>query len=218
MILLGNQIKKYIKEKKIIFDGDISNVGPNSVDVRLQKTIKTYVECEIFSFMYEGNTCHKLEVKHDAISSKWHLDPKKKNKVYEYEIPEDGLIVEPGVLYIGATIELAGTSNFVPMYEGVSSVARLGLQSHLAAGFGDIGFETTWTLEIVVVHPLKIYSGMRIGQVFFHTVDEDARLEMEADGLFYKSKYSEQKGPQESKSYLDYVEKDTGKKKATSSQ
>jgi dCTP deaminase len=37
------------------------------------------------------------------------------------------------------------------------------------AGFGDIGFSGNWTLEIDVVQPVKIYAGIEICQIFYHT-------------------------------------------------
>lgn len=64
---------------------------------------------------------------------------------------------------------------FVPNYEGRSTMARLGLASHLSAAFGDWGFSGSFTLEMYNHAPwaLEIEPGMRIGQVFFLEVDED---------------------------------------------
>jgi dCTP deaminase len=79
-------------------------------------------------------------------------------------------------------------------------MARLGIESHISAGFGDIGFVGNWTLEITVVHPIKIYPGMRIGQVYFHEVSQKHNLPQ----YRYKGKYKHQiTGPQESLAYLD---------------
>lgn len=204
MILLGNEIKEHIEDGKISFDGSIKNIGPNSIDVGLQETIKTYVECQVVTFRDEAGEIHHVLEQKEKLDWKWHLNPKKKNKTHEYKIPKEGLIIKPGVLYIGATIEVAGSSELIPMYEGRSSMARLGIQSHLAAGFGDIGFESNWTLEIVVVHPVVVYAKQRIGQVFFYTVNKDALQEMKDNNLLYDSKYSKQEKAQESKSYLDF--------------
>ncbi len=41
----------------------------------------------------------------------------------------------------------------------------------MTAGFGDIGFNGTYTLEITVVHPVHIYPDMLIGQVYFEKPD-----------------------------------------------
>ena len=61
---------------------------------------------------------------------------------------------------------------FAPMYEGRSSCGRLGLASHITAGFGDYGFSGAFTLELYnhLQRPIKLYAGMRIGQVAFEEV------------------------------------------------
>jgi dCTP deaminase len=38
---------------------------------------------------------------------------------------------------------------------------------HLTAGFGDIGFEGHWTLEITVVKPVRIYAHMPVAQIYY---------------------------------------------------
>ena len=73
-------------------------------------------------------------------------------------IPEEGLVPEPGKLYLGRTYEKTKTDVFVPMLEGRSSIGRLGLCIHVTAGFGDVGFSGYWTLEIQCVHNLCAYT------------------------------------------------------------
>lgn len=65
---------------------------------------------------------------------------KKLNRTKTVIIPENGLVIEPGRLYLGSTLEYTKTDKFVPMLEGRSSVGRLGLYIHVTAGFGDVGF------------------------------------------------------------------------------
>lgn len=151
-------------------------IGPNSYDVRLSEKLLIYDFSEI-----------------------QYLDCKQENPVKTICIPEDGFVLQPGVLYLGSTIETIGSKSYIPMYEGRSSMARLGIQSHLSAGFGDIGFCRQWTLEITVVHPVKVYSGMRIGQVYFHKVSEDYNTTEH----HYQGKYTQQTGPQASLAYKD---------------
>lgn len=67
-------------------------------------------------------------------------------------------------------MEYTETHKFVPMLEGRSSVGRLGISIHSTAGFGDIGFCGYWTLEISCVQPVRIYSGVDICQIYYHTV------------------------------------------------
>ena len=56
------------------------------------------------------------------------------------------------------------------MLVGRSSVGRLGLSVHVTAGFGDIGFRGRWTLELVATEPVRIYPGMEICQIYYHTI------------------------------------------------
>ncbi|WP_371263580.1 hypothetical protein [Paenibacillus sp. 1_12] len=69
-------------------------------------------------------------------------------------------------------------TNLVPMLEGRSSIGRLGLFVLVTAGFGDIWFGcgqedhllmdesntqgATWTLEIMTIHPLRIYKFVEV--------------------------------------------------------
>ena len=53
-----------------------------------------------------------------------------------------------------------------------SSLGRLGLSVHVTAGFGDVGFCGTWTLELTVEVPLKIYPNMKICQLSYHSITD----------------------------------------------
>jgi dCTP deaminase len=57
------------------------------------------------------------------------------------------------------------------MLEGRSSIGRLGLFVHITAGFGDVGFRGYWTLEMFAVQPVRIYPGVEICQIFYHTLE-----------------------------------------------
>lgn len=59
------------------------------------------------------------------------------------------------------------------MLEGRSSIGRLGLFVHVTAGFGDTGFSGYWTLRIQCIHPIRIYAGVPICQIFYHEVVGD---------------------------------------------
>lgn len=180
-ILLKEEIAKKYNDGLILIEPyNPEQLGPNSYDVKLSSTIK----------VYSGN----------MVSGEMVLDVKKNNHTLTMTIPEEGIVLRPGILYLASTIEAIGSDYYVPMYEGRSSMARLGIQSHISAGFGDIGFKQNWTLEIVVVHPIKIYAGMRIGQVYFHAVNEKYNLKTN----HYNGKYKHQQDPQQSKSYLDF--------------
>lgn len=98
------------------------------------------------------------------------LDAGKDNPVSEIKIPDDGLVLHPGTLYLAATEEYTETHRHVPYLDGKSSVGRLGIAIHATAGRGDVGFCNHWTMEIFVVQPVKVYAGMPIGQITYHVV------------------------------------------------
>ncbi len=198
-ILLGSEIIDEQKTGRIHIKPFIEkHVGPNSLDVTLAPKIVTYVPIKLVETP-KGLMVTALKNPADTI-----LDMATENKAYTTEIPEDGIILAPNILYLASTNESAGSDFYVPMYEGRSSLARLGVQSHISAGFGDIFFKSNWTLEITVVHPVKLYAHRRIGQVYFHNVHEEAREKLIKSGKHYSGKYTNQSEPQISKSYLDF--------------
>lgn len=115
-MLTGNEIKIQIESGNIgIYPYDENCIGPNSYDVRLGDQLMVYREAV--------------------------LDARRENRTRVIDIPEEGLVLLPGKLYLGKTVEWTSSPWYVPMYEGRSSLGRLGISSHITAGFGDIGFE-----------------------------------------------------------------------------
>jgi dCTP deaminase len=105
------------------------------------------------------------------------LDAKKHNSVRRFRIPDDGIILVPSKLYLGVTKEYTETHRHVPFLEGKSSIGRLGIDIHATAGKGDIGFCNTWTLEISVRQPVRIYAGMPIGQLIYFEVSGEVDIQ-----------------------------------------
>lgn len=154
MILTASEIQKCVASGEIAIDPFIpSHLGPNSYDVRLASDL-----CRVFP-SYGRGSMGELTVEP--------LDVMKPYETEKFTIPGTGTILMPGQLYLGSTIERTHSPNHVPMYEGRSTMARYGIVSHLSAGFGDLGFNGNWTLEITVTLPTRLYPGMRIGQVYF---------------------------------------------------
>jgi len=116
-------------------------------------------------------------------------------------IPEEGMILQPNILYLASTVEYTKTLRHVPILHGKSSLARLGLYIHITAGYGDVGFAGHWTLELCCVQPIKIYAGMKIAQICYHDISEMPYTDYanKAD-----AKYKDQgKDPVASKNYLN---------------
>lgn len=95
------------------------------------------------------------------------LDTKLPNRFRRIQIPEEGIILSPGQVYLGRTSEYTETHNLVPMVAGRTSIARLGLFVHCSSGFGDVGFCGHWTIEMFAAQPIRIYAGLRICQIFY---------------------------------------------------
>jgi len=89
------------------------------------------------------------------------------NKYSLITIPETGILIEPHLVYLAATLELIGSSQYVTTLLGRSSMGRLGLFLNITADFGHVGSLSKWTLELTAVQPLRIYPRMQIGQVAF---------------------------------------------------
>jgi dCTP deaminase len=115
-------------------------------------------------------------------------------------IPEEGLVLQPGRLYLGRTVEFTETHGFVPMLEGRSSIGRLGLFVHVTAGFGDVGFSGFWTLEISAIQPIRVYPNVEICQIFYHQISGDYRP-------YSSGKYQNNKGIQPSLLYREFERK-----------
>lgn len=172
MILTGPEIRKHLGKDIIIEPYDENLLNPNSYNLRLHDEFLTYTE-------------PTLDMKTPNPTEKFTVDP------------EEGLLLQPGRLYLGRTMEYTETHKFVPMLEGRSSVGRLGMFVHVTAGFGDVGFKGYWTLEISAIHPVRIYPGVGICQIFYHAIQGDI--------IEYKSnKYQNNREIQPSMLYKDF--------------
>lgn len=145
-------------------------LNPNSYNLRLADDIliyDKYADCK--------NIFQKAAVFLDSLlrPSKYILDMKKENPYRIEKIPKSGFVMRPGKLYLARTMERTRTDCYVPMLEGRSSVGRLGIFIHATAGFGDVGFNGYWTLELSCVQPVRIYPGVEICQIYYHTIDGD---------------------------------------------
>ena len=173
-MLNGDEILDAVQRGDIVIsDFDESRLNPNSYNLRLDKT--------------------RMGYRRDRL-----LDMARENKPdIVVEMTKDGYVLDPSMFYLGNTVEETETHKYVPMIEGRSSVARLGMGIHLTAGFGDVGFKGTWTLEIFTQTRLKVYPDVDICQIFYHEITPTTRK--------YIGKYNNQKQPQPSRMYRDFT-------------
>ena len=142
MILTGDHIRREHRAGRITIDPfDADCLNPNSYNYHLGSYIKVA-------------PVGRIEPTRDHV---WPIEA----------IPPEGFLLRPGVLYLGHTAEVIGSDYYVTSLIGRSSVGRLGLFLQLSADLGHQGAIHRWTLELAVVQPLIVYSGMRIGQVSF---------------------------------------------------
>lgn len=82
----------------------------------------------------------------------------------------ESITITPGQFMLGHSMEYIKLADDISAdLEGRSSFARLGLEIHMTAGFVDPGFEGVLTFEIFNAgpNPVRLYPGMRIGQLRF---------------------------------------------------
>lgn len=123
-----------------------------------------------------------------------------------YEIDADsGVRLNPGDFFLGATYERVTLgSGHAARFEGKSSLGRIGLLTHITAGFIDPGFSGHITVELSNVsrRSIRLYPGMKIGQICF--------MQMSGRPLFpYGSKnagshYQNQPGPVSSRIHENF--------------
>lgn len=179
-MLTGEEIIRRVKSGDIIITNfDENKVNPNSYNLTLNKHMIQYALKETIETYYDSR------IKVYPVNGVEYLDCKMPNPTIEYDIPDEGLVLFPGVLYLGSTNEYTECKDLIPCIDGRSSIGRLGIQIHATAGFGDVGFKGKWTLEITVVHPVKIYPNMELCQIYFTEP-------VGTTGIQYKGKYQNQ--------------------------
>jgi dCTP deaminase len=178
MILSDGTIRRLLGEGRLILDPlEPQQVQPASVDVRLGAEF----------LVFRNHTCEVI-------------DPfdKPADLMESVTVGEgSAFILHPGEFVLGTTLEEIGLpDDIVARVEGKSSLGRLGLLIHATAGFVDPGWQRgqiTLELSNVATLPIKLWPGMRIGQLSFHTLDAPAERPYGHPEL--NSKYVGQSGP-----------------------
>ena len=125
--------------------------------------------------------------------------------------PTEPFILHPGEFVLGSTYEFVTLPEDVAArLEGKSSLGRLGLLTHSTAGFVDPGFKGHVTLELsnVATLPIKLWPGMKIGQLCFFKLTSPSEHPYGSEK--YSSRYQGQRGPTASRSYKNFYRTDVG--------
>jgi len=207
-MLTGKEIMNRIKAGEIVIDPfDEKRINPNSYDLTLNKKLLIYdntlTKEEVrYRYKFENvdkETLDEIEksVYYEIIMNRNILDMKADNPIKELIIPDEGLLLVPGKLYLGKTNEYTETYNLIPGIDGRSSIGRLGINIHATAGFGDIGFKGNWTLEISVIEPIVIYADIPLCQIYYYLPIGEIEN--------YNGRYQNSRDVHSSRLFKDYI-------------
>jgi dCTP deaminase len=186
MILSDRTIREEIAAGRIVIDPcDDADIQPSSVDLRLDRYFR----------VFRNYTMQVIDVKEDQ---------EELTELVEIS-DDDAFILHPGEFVLGSTAERVGLpTDLVARLEGKSSLGRLGLLIHSTAGFVDAGWDGHLTLELsnVANLPIKLYPGMKIGQISFLRMTTEA--ESPYGSVAVGSKYQGQRGPTPSRYFENF--------------
>lgn len=186
VLLSDRDIRAELESKRVILDPyDDTMVQPSSVDVRIDRYFRLFDN-------------HKYPV----------IDPAQEQPELTRLVEVDGeepFVLHPGEFVLASTYETVTLpDDIAARLEGKSSLGRLGLLTHSTAGFIDPGFSGHVTLELsnVATLPIKLWPGMKIGQLCFFRLSSPA--ENPYGSLLVGSRYQGQRGPTASRSYRSF--------------
>ena len=186
MLLSDRDIRAELEAGRIVIDPFVPDaVQPSSVDLHL------------------GNRFRVFRNNRTAV-----IDPREEQPELTELVEiagEEPFILHPNEFVLGATFErVALPEDLVARLEGKSSLGRLGLLIHSTAGYVDPGWEGTLTLELsnVANLPIKLYDGMKIGQISFQRLS--SAVEVGYGDARIGSKYRGQTDPTASRYHADF--------------
>lgn len=210
MILSDKTILQEMEAGNIIIsEFKQEHLNPNSVDLTLAPLMKIYPKKyinvnsynELPSYIKEYSSVQTVIVPSTTASFEYSyekpLDPREKQEVIEFIIPDEGFVLVPNEVYLYACNERIGCKkNICAQVQAKSSLGRLGLDIVIGpAGFIDTGFEGSLVLELRATRPIIVYPNMKICQIKFERVEGDILESYDAKS---GSKYMNQVGVQES--------------------
>lgn len=187
MVLPDHMLIEAIKEGRLEIDPfEPKLVQPASIDVRLDNSFRIFNNHENAA-----------------------IDPREPQEELTMLIePEEGqpFVLHPGEFVLGSTLETVGLGpDLVARFEGRSSLGRLGLATHVTAGFIDPGFRGQITLEFFNVSTMPIFlrPGTTIGQLCVEQMAAPAERPYGHPDL--GSKYQGQSGPTASQNHKNFA-------------
>jgi dCTP deaminase len=167
MLLSDRDIRAELETGRVQLDPlDLGMIQPSSIDVRLDKYFRLF-DNHKYPFIDPAEEQPDLTRGLDVVEG-------------------EPFILHPGEFVLGSTFEqVTLPDDIAARLEGKSSLGRLGLLTHSTAGFVDPGFSGHVTLELsnVATLPIKLWPGMKIGQLCFF------RLSSSSENPYGSEKY-----------------------------
>jgi dCTP deaminase len=186
VLLSDRDIRAEIESKRVVLDPyDAEMIQPSSVDVRMDRYFR----------VFENHRYPHIDPAEDQPDLTRLVEPP----------PDEPFILHPGEFALGSTYEVITLpDDIAARVEGKSSLGRLGLLTHATAGFIDPGFSGHVTLELsnVATLPIKLWPGMKIGQLCFFQLSSASENPYGSEK--YGSRYQGQRGPTPSRSFLNF--------------
>jgi dCTP deaminase len=186
VLLSDRDIRAEIEVGRVAIDPYAEDmIQPSSIDIRLDRFFRVFEN-------------HRYP----------HIDPAADQPDLTRSVEPDGaepFILHPGEFVLGSTYEVVSLpDDIAARLEGKSSLGRLGLLTHSTAGFIDPGFSGHVTLELsnVATLPIKLWPGMKIGQLCFFRLSSPS--EHPYGSAKYGSRYQGQRGPTPSRSFQNF--------------
>jgi dCTP deaminase len=190
VLLSDRDIRAELDSGRVVLEPyDPAMIQPSSVDVRIDRLFRLFDN-------------HKYSV----------IDPAQEQPELTRLVEVDkgeAFVLHPGEFVLASTFEVVTLPDDVAArLEGKSSLGRLGLITHSTAGFIDPGFSGHVTLELanVATLPIKLWPGMKIGQLCFFRLSSAA--EHPYGSAKYGSRYLGQRGPTASRSFQNFHQAD----------
>ncbi|MPZ62371.1 MAG: dCTP deaminase [Propionibacteriales bacterium] len=191
MLLSDRDIRAETDAGRVVLEPfDDAMIQPSSVDIRLDRYFRVFEN-------------HRYP----------HIDPAQEQPELTRQVEPKGdepFILHPGEFVLASTYEVVTLPHDVAArLEGKSSLGRLGLLTHSTAGFIDPGFSGHVTLELsnVATLPMKLWPGMKIGQLCFFRLSSPA--EHPYGSKKHGSRYQDQRGPTPSRSHVNFHRTET---------
>ncbi|MEY2945551.1 MAG: hypothetical protein RL243_297 [Actinomycetota bacterium] len=192
MLMSDRDIRAQLEAGRIGLEPlNLELIQPSSIDVRLDRFFRLFHN-------------HKYAF----------IDPREDQAELTHMVEvaaDEAFILHPGEFVLGSTFEFVSLpDDIAARLEGKSSLGRLGLLTHSTAGFVDPGFTGHVTLELANVSnlPIKLWPGMKVGQLCFFQLSSPA--ETPYGSSKYLNRYQGQRGPTASRSHLNFHITDVG--------